>query len=136
MPCSFLSQFQSSHKSSWATPARGKMHYLSRCQRAVLLGGSSGGHTCEGFPFPQRSKSFLDLLHPCASLCPAMPAGQRGGWCFSSRSCSPQSSQQSWCHVLSQGPPFGQPFPRAPQAWALLLHQSMVRQKIKSLIHT
>lgn len=78
MPCSFLFQFQSSHKPSWATPARGKMNYLCRCQNAVLLGGArelahTRGSLCAATAAAQQTLlwSAASLCHPSAFPCPS-----------------------------------------------------------------
>lgn len=78
MPCCFLFQFQ---KSSWATPTRGKLHYFSRCQHAVLLGGV---HTCEaGSLYAATAGSTANPSEICCSpapaLCLALPVPHQHG---------------------------------------------------------
>lgn len=85
----------------------------------------------------QHSTSSLDLLIPVpapAFPCLPLPAWQRCGWHSVPDPGASQSSQQSCCHGLAQGPEFGQPLLKASQRWALLPHQCMASQKI-NLLH-
>lgn len=122
MPCSFLFQFQSSHKCPRATPARGKKHYLSRCQHAVVLGGAQElAHETGSLHAATAQQTLLgsaaSLCQPSAFPCLSHASMAKCGWRYLILE-SPQSRQQSWCQAATSLPQdlnSGSPSPGHPE---------------------